>query len=97
LGDLLSPVAVRSATSRDIAPDRRAGGSPALLDVAMPPAPAPAAATGVAAASGSAPPPATYGLLVAALAVMALLFSRLIAVPARQRPVPFISLLERPG
>jgi hypothetical protein len=46
--------------------------------------------------SGS-PPPAPDALLAAALALAAVLLSRLICVPARWRPVLFISLLERPG
>jgi hypothetical protein len=48
-------------------------------------------------ASGTPPPPAPYALLAAALALAAVLLSRLICVSARGRPVLFISLLERPG
>jgi hypothetical protein len=36
-------------------------------------------------------------LLLATVASIAVFFCRLIALPAVSRPVPFISLLERPG
>jgi hypothetical protein len=61
------------------------------------PLPATSAGAAGAMASGSPPPPAPYALLAAALALAAVLLSRLICVPARGRPVLFISLLERPG
>jgi hypothetical protein len=48
-------------------------------------------------ASGTPPPPAPNALLAAALALAAVLLSRLICAPTRWRPVLFISLLERPG
>ena len=50
------------------------------------------AAAAAAAASG-----AGLWLSLAALAAFAVFFSCLISPPAVSRPVPFISLLERPG
>jgi hypothetical protein len=59
---------------------------------------APAASAGGALSGLSVPPPAAaYALLAATLAVMAVYFSALLAIPAHRRSVPFISLLERPG
>jgi hypothetical protein len=63
-----------------------------------PPPAAPAASAGGALSGLSVPPPAAaYALLAATLAVMAVYFSALLAIPAHRRSVPFISLLERPG
>jgi hypothetical protein len=58
---------------------------------------APAAAAGSAAAATAPPPPAPDALPVAALAPARALLTHLSCAPARSRPVPFISLLERPG
>ena len=60
---------------------------------------APEGATGTsAAAAASVPPPgAVSALLFAALGLAAVAYAVLLTSPARQRPVPFISLLERPG
>jgi hypothetical protein len=62
------------------------------------PSAAVATSTGVAVATASAPPPAAVSaVLLAVFGLLAAAFSILIAPPARSRPVPFISLLERPG
>ena len=58
---------------------------------------APAAASGGGAGAGTAPPPAAHALLVVTLIAVATILSSLIVLPARLRPVPFISLSERPG
>ena len=50
-----------------------------------------------AAAAGSAGSGPGLWLWLATLASLAVFFSRLISLPARPSPVPFISLLERPG
>jgi hypothetical protein len=64
----------------------------------LPAAAGPVGAGGVAAAAaGSAASGLGLGLSLAALASIAVFFSRLISLPAVPRPVPFISLLERPG
>ena len=60
---------------------------------------APYGATGSsAAAAASVPPPsAVSALLFAALGLAAIAYAVLLTAPGRMRPVPFISLLERPG
>ena len=50
-----------------------------------------------AAAAGSAAPGLGLWLVTAVLASFAVFFSGLFMPPAVPRPVPFISLLERPG
>jgi hypothetical protein len=78
---------------------RSSGGTRALAPTtANPPSSPTAASTGVAAAAAAAPPPAAVSLLLlVSLGVLAATFSLLTSPPARSRPVPFISLLERPG
>jgi hypothetical protein len=57
-----------------------------------------AAWSGSFAAGVSVPPPAAVAaLLLASLGLLAAVFTTLVARPALPRPVPFISLLERPG
>jgi len=67
--------------------------------IAPPGAPprAPAAAGGAGGGSGTATPSTPYALLAAALALVAVFFSRVVCVPARWRPVRLVSVLERPG
>ena len=89
-GPLLAPVAPRSLTSgarRDAPPARRAPGEP----------PAATAGTGVAGTFSPPPPGGAFALLAATLAAAAAIFSILVTRPVRSGPVPFISLLERPG
>ena len=61
----------------------------------------PAGSVGAGGAAAAAAASAASGvgmwLLLAALASIAVFFCRLILLPAAPRPVPFISLLERPG
>jgi hypothetical protein len=72
--------------------------APHLGDAQAPPHTALAGGSGGAAVGVSPPPPAAvYGLLAAAIAAAALFFSALASTPAGQRPVLFVSLLERPG
>lgn len=52
---------------------------------------------GTAAAASGPPPPAAYAMFLTALALAAAWSAAIILSPARKRPVPFISLLERPG
>ena len=84
----------RNATNRRHAPT---GGSARPESAPQPQAPA-ASGGGVAAAAASVPPPAAASFLLAAvLAAAAAFFSVLVMPPAHKRPVPFISLAERPG
>ena len=89
-GSLLAPGAPRSlapGARRDAPPARRAPGE------------APAATAGTSAAAAFVPPPSgvAFALLAATLAGAAAIFSVLMTPPARHGPIPFISLLERPG
>jgi hypothetical protein len=83
----------------DVSRPHRASGTA----VAVAPVSVPAGAVGAggvaaaAAAAGSAASGAGLWLLLAALASIAIFFSRVRLVSAVSRPVPFISLLERPG
>ena len=78
---------------------QRPASGPAVAAVA--PVSVPAGSVGVggvaAAAAGSAASGLGLWLSLAALASIAVFFCRLISLPAVPRPVPFISLLERPG
>jgi hypothetical protein len=105
-GPPLVPGARRSlaptASARHVAaaaPARRAERRTPAGVQTLPAAPeAPAASAGGALSGLSVPPPAAaYALLAAALVVMAVYFSVLLALPAHRGSVPFISLLERPG
>ena len=57
------------------------------------------ATPGTSAAASSAPPPSgrAFALLAATLAGAATIFSVLMTSSARRGPIPFISVLERPG
>ncbi len=88
------PGAVRSGSAH---PDARPTTLPVQPVPEAPHAPA-ATAGGSAAAASSVPPPAAASMLfAAALAAAAAIFCVLVMPPAYKRPVPFISLLERPG
>jgi hypothetical protein len=79
---------------------RPASSAAAAAAAPLPAAAGPVGAGGVAAAAaaaGSAAAGLGIGLSLAALVAIAVFFSRLISLPAVPRPVPFISLLERPG
>ena len=83
--------------ARSAHPDARPGTLPVQPVPEAPHAPA-ATAGGSAAAASSVPPPAAASMLfAAALAAAAAIFCVLVMPPAYKRPVPFISLLERPG
>jgi hypothetical protein len=66
--------------------------------VGVPDAPAPAAVSGGVAASAAASGPGVgLWLWFAAAASLAVFFCRVISFPAASRPVPYLSVLERPG
>jgi hypothetical protein len=81
--------------------DARPASAPAAAAASPSPATAPTGSTSgvgaAAAAAGAAASGAGLWLSLVALASLALFFSRLTSLPAVSRPVPFISLLERPG
>jgi hypothetical protein len=98
---LSTPGALRSeppAPRRIAAPDARVSGEPGTVHVESPVRHAPAAASGSSLSGLTAPPPTAASiLLLAALAAAAMSFITLRTRPVRPRPVPFISLHERPG
>ena len=96
-----SPVRIDSAqtTGRSVqaAGRPRAAAAPVATSVAVPEGGS-AVAGGVAApGTGSAGSGVGLWLALATLLLIAFYFSRLISLPAVVGPVPFISLLERPG
>jgi len=105
-GEPLGGALVRSAGEFGAGPvERRAFDAsrqrpaPAVDVAAVAPAPAVpvGAGGGSAAATGAAAGGLAVWLSLAVVASMAVFFFRLISLPAVPRPVPFISLLERPG
>ena len=77
---------------------RPASGAAVAAVAAAPDAGVPVGAGGgAAAATGSAASGLAAWLLLAVVASIAVVFSRLISLPTVPRPVPFISLLERAG
>ena len=75
----------------------RALGSEGVIVPPGPPPRTPDAAAGAGSGSGTATPTTPYALLAAALALVAVFFSRVVCVLAGWRPVRLVSVLERPG
>jgi hypothetical protein len=95
-----NPPAVVPTPRRRHAPEAARGRALGSEGVIAPPRPqprAPAGAAGAGGGAGTATPTTPNALLAAALALVAVFFSRLVCVPAPWRPVLFVSVLERPG
>ena len=91
----------RVAASPTVRQADHVSGQPPAVSAAVPataPIAVPAGAGGAAAAAaGSAGSGPGLWLWLAALASISVFFCRVTSLPAVSRPVPFISLLERPG
>jgi hypothetical protein len=87
---------IRQFTARPVQP-RAAAKAPVAASAEAPEGGSAVAGGAAALGAGSAGSGAGLWLALATLSLIALHFSRLMSSPAVLRPVPFISLLERPG
>jgi len=92
---------LRSATAPLSRAHERSGGASQSRAAAPAPLPSSPAGTGVPSGASAAPGPAPAGAVAALLAALSIAaataFARLLAAPARWRPVLLVASVERPG
>ena len=94
LADGTSTNAVRLRSFRDRPP---VASPSSLAGQATPERPPGAVTSGIAAAAGSSPPPAAFRMLAAVVLALTALLTPLLWLAPLPRPIPYLSLIERPG
>ena len=90
----------RTSTARPQSLPQRppaASPSPLVAVATLDRAPPGAVTSGIAAAAGSSPPPAAFRMLAAVVLALTALLTPLLWLAPLARPIPYLSLIERPG